>query len=414
MERIETVIIGGGQAGLAMSRSLTDLGRDHVVLERGRVAQRWSDRWDSLKLLTPNWMTRLPGYSYNGAKPDGFMTKDEVAMFLRTYGQSFDAPVLENTSVESVASRGASWRVGMSRGNWKADNVIVATGHCDKPFVPEISNQAPSHLHQIDSVEYRNPGQLPEGGVLVVGASATGVQLAEELRRSGRDVIISAGRHIRIPRVYRGRDTLYWLDRMGSLDRPRSDVDGDDESVHEPSLQLVGRENGESIDLESLRQQGVRLAGRLTGFDVNRAHFAADLALNSAKAEVHLFQILGRIDRFISSNGMAEVVPAAESISRIQIGRTPRDIDLQAAGVRTVLWATGYRRSYPWLHAPVLNHRGEIRQYRGRTPATGLYVLGLEFMITRRSSQIDGVGRDAIEIANHISMQRPELREAVA
>jgi putative flavoprotein involved in K+ transport len=176
----------------------------------------------------------------------------------------------------------------------------------------------------------------------------------------------------------------------------------------------VGRENGESIDLESLRQQGVRLAGRLTGFDVNRAHFAADLALNSAKAEVHLFQILGRIDRFISSNGMAEVVPAAESISRIQIGRTPRDIDLQAAGVRTVLWATGYRRSYPWLHAPVLNHRGEIRQYRGRTPATGLYVLGLEFMITRRSSQIDGVGRDAIEIANHISMQRPELREAVA
>ena len=413
MQRTGTIVIGGGQAGLAMSRALTELDREHVVLERGKIAQKWRDRWDSLQLLTPNWMTRLPGHSYSGAEPDGYMTKDEVVDFLEGYRRSFDAPVQEATSVESVSPKNGSWKVGTDRGGWMAENVVIATGHCDKPFVPEIANQAAGKVHQVDSAEYRNPGQLPEGGVLVVGASATGVQLADELRRSGREVVISAGRHIRIPRRYRGRDTLYWLDRMGSLDRPRSDVD-DEEALHEPSLQLVGRSTGESVDLETLRAQGVLLAGRLTGLDGHRARFAGDLALSAAKADLHLRQILNRIDRFIETHGLEDLVPAAEEISSVRVGPTPREIDLGKAGIRTVLWATGYRRSYPWLQAPVLDGRGEIRQYRGRTPAAGLYVIGLEFMITRRSSQIDGVGRDAVEIAHHISMRGSGLEEAVA
>jgi putative flavoprotein involved in K+ transport len=414
MKKTETLVIGGGQAGLAMSRSLTDLGRDHVVLERGRIAQNWSDRWDSLQLLTPNWMSRLPGWRYEGLDPDGFMTKNAVVDYLQAYARSFDAPVQDETSVESVAPRNGGWVVGTNQGTWSADNVVIATGHCGKAFVPTISKQAPDGLHQIDSMQYRNPEQLPEGGVLVVGASATGVQLADELRLSGREVTLSVGRHIRLPRRYRGRDILYWLDKMGSLDRPRSDVDGDKEAIQEPSLQLVGRQNDESIDLGILRSRGVRLAGRLTGFAEEKALFAGDLALTSAKADIHLKQILERIDRFITSHGLDASVPAAEPASSIQIGPTPRQMSLADAGIRTVLWATGYRRSYPWLHAPVLDHRGEIRQRRGRTPAAGLYVLGLEFMITRRSSQISGVGSDAREIAQQIAICGSNLWEAVA
>ena len=249
MKRVETLIMGGGQAGLAMSRSLTEMGRDHVVLERGRVAQRWSDRWDSLRLLTPNWMSRLPGSTYNGSDPNGFMGKDEVAESLRGYARSFDAPVQDETSVESVSPAGGEWAVGTDQGSWTAENVVVATGHCDKPFIPAVSGQIPSDVYQIDRMRYRNPDQLPKGGVLVVGASATGVQLAEEIHHSGREVTLSVGRHIRLPRRYRGQDILYWLDRMGSLDRPRSGLGDDDEALHEPSLQLVGRESGESIDL---------------------------------------------------------------------------------------------------------------------------------------------------------------------
>jgi len=414
MERMETLVIGGGQAGLAMSRSLTDQGREHVVLERGRVAQRWSDRWDSLRLLTPNWMTRLPGWSYQGPEPDGFMGKDEVAEFLRAYSRSFDAPVEEQTTVRSVQETSGQWAVRTDRGRWIADNVVIATGHCDIPFVPAISQQAPSQLFQIDSVQYRNPAQLPDGGVLVVGASATGIQLADELNRGGRQVTLAAGRHIRIPRRYRGRDTLYWLDRMGSLDRPRSDLEEGNEALHEPSLQLVGRKSGESIDLGVLKDRGVQVAGRLTGFDETRARFAADLALNSAKAEIHLEKILDRIDRFIATNGLESFAPPPTRPEGIRIGDPPRKVDLMRSGIRTVLWATGYRRSYPWLKSPVLDRYGEIVQYRGRTPAEGLFVLGLEFMITRRSSQIDGVGRDAREIAARISDRQDGRKEAAA
>lgn len=394
MKRTHTIIIGAGQAGLALSRCLTDRGIEHVLLERGRVAQRWSDRWDSLRLLSPNWMTRLPRWQYRGNDPDGFMKRDEVITFLRRYAASFDAPVVEETTVLEVARHGdGSWRVRTNDGMWLARNVVIATGHCQTPNVPAW---APADVFQLTTLAYRNPAQFPEGSILVVGASASGVQLARELRRAGHDVVLSAGRHTRVPRRYRGRDIHYWLDRTGLMTRALSDMRDPETARREPSLQLVG--TAENIDLHELASEGVRLAGRVVRFDGRRAVFANDLADSVADADRQLRRLLARIDRHIDAHGAARHFPQDRPLAPIATGDAPQEHD-----VTSILWATGYTRSYPWLRAPVLDARGEIIHTRGRTPLRGLYVLGLQFMIRRNSSLIDGVGRDAIELADDIA-----------
>jgi putative flavoprotein involved in K+ transport len=250
--------------------------------------------------------------------------------------------------------------------------------------------------------------------VLVVGASASGVQLADEIRRSGRDVVLAVGRHTRLPRHYRGRDILYWLDRIGALTRPLSDVAHPDAASQEPSQQLVGGEPPATLDLAVLTNRGVQLAGRLEGFDGPRACFADDLARTTAEADARLHRLLARIDRQIETHGLARAFPPSLRPGPVPAGGAPLTLDLGAAGIRSVLWATGYARAYPWLHAPVLDARGEIRQVRGRTPAPGLYVLGLQFMIRRNSSLMDGVGRDALEIADEISRRARSRRMEAA
>lgn len=410
MRHIHTIVIGAGQAGLALSRCLTDRGIEHVVLERGRVAQRWSERWDSLRLLSPNWMTRLPGWQYRGSDPDGFMQRDEVVRFLREYAGSFDAPVEEHTEVQFVVPWTDGWRVMTDRGMWRARNVVIAAGHCHRARIPACAAELSQEIAQLTTDAYRRPSQLPDGGILVVGASASGVQLARELHRAGRDVVLSVGRHVRLPRRYRSRDIHYWLDRTGIMDRPLSDMHDPEAAPREPSLQLVG--GSETLDLDTLSQDGVRLAGRVAGFDGTSVHFADDLARTTSDADRRMRRVLGRVDRHIASHGADRLFPADEKPSPIEVGNAPSRLDLRAAGIGTVLWATGYRRTWRWLHAPVFDAAGEIRHHRGRTAARGLYVLGLQFMTRRNSSLIDGVGRDAEEIAAAIAMPSRLRQEA--
>jgi putative flavoprotein involved in K+ transport len=416
MRSISTAIIGGGQAGLALSHCLTARGIDHVVFERGRLGERWrSERWDSLRLLTPNWMSRLPGHRYQGPEPEGFMTMPEVVAYLERYAASFGAPVEGGTAVSSVSREGDRFRVQTSRGAWLARTVVVATGHCDTPLVPACAGQAPGDLHQVLPTRYRRPADLPTGGVLVVGASATGIQLADEIHGSGRPVTLAVGHHTRLPRRYRGRDILWWLDAMGVLDQRLDQVMDAEASKGQPSLQLVGREN-RTLDLRVLHRQGVQITGRLLGFSGHRAVFDDDLIATTAAADLKLAALRLRIDAFALGRRIeSEVEPAEPFAPTWPLGLAGiESLDLRADGIGTVVWATGYARRYPWLHVPVLDSRGEIRHQEGVTPCPGLYVLGLNFLRRRKSAFLDGVGEDAEFVSEHIAARLHAAPVAVA
>jgi putative flavoprotein involved in K+ transport len=410
MRKTDTVVIGAGHAGLAASRLLTDAGRDHVVLERGRVAESWrSRRWDSLRLLTPNWMTRLPGFGYEdfehgGADPDGFMTAPAVAEYVTAYATSFAAPVVFET-VEDVRTHSDGYAVTSTNGTWSARNVIVATGSSDRPRVPSFASGLPGHVQQASASLYRRPEGLPDGNVLVVGASSSGVQIAAELALAGRDVVLAVGRHARLPRRYRGHDVMWWLSRMGTLDRTVDEVS--QHTRREPSLQLVGGVDGVDVHLAALRRYGVHLAGRLAAVDGDEAVFVRDLAGTVAEADGRARRVLRRIDAYGAAGGMKaqpddplEPLPATATA-------TPGSLHLRRENIRTVLWATGYRRSYPWLHVPVLGPDGDIRHRAGVTPAPGLYVMGMPWQTRRSSSFIDGVRHDARIVVDHLTARRP-------
>jgi putative flavoprotein involved in K+ transport len=403
MKRTDTIIIGGGQAGLAMSRCLTTDGIDHVVLERGRVAERWrSERWDSLRLLSPRWHSTLPGLSQRSDDPDGFMTMPEVISYFERYARTFSAPVQGETTVLGVErEEEGGYLVRTDQGDWRAPTVVIATGHCDVPFVPRASRGLSSGIHQLVPSSYKNPDQLPEGGVLVVGASASGIQLAQELHRSGRPVTLAVGRHTRMPRRYRGRDITWWLEASGMLDQRSEDAFDLESARRQPSLQLVGTPDHRSVDLGVLQDEGVRLVGHVAHIDGARAHFHDDLDHTIAAAESKLDRVLGNIDRFIDETRM-HAVPS-DRRRPIRPAPSPTELDLRDAGIETVLWATGFRRHYDWLNVPVLDRRGELLHEGGVTPARGLYALGLNFQRTRNSSFIDGVGRDARFLADHIT-----------
>ena len=403
MARIDTVIIGGGQAGLAMSRSLSDLGVEHVVLERGKVAQRWrSQSWDSLHLLTPNWMTRLPGFEYEGDNRDGYMSVPELIALLERYAVSSQAPLLTDTDVQSVERSIHGFRVATNRGIWWASSVVVATGYCERPAVPAMSRSLSPSVRQMTSTDYRRPEQLPPGGVLIVGASSTGVQLADEIQRSGRHVTLAVGRHTRLPRRYRGHDIFYWLDRLGVLSQRADAVHNIERSRHQPSLQLVGRSDHSSLDLAVLHERGVRLMGRVRDIAGDRLTFADDLGATTAAADIKMTEILTKIDRFVQASGVAAAPPERFDQTALLASVIPCRLDLKDEHIHTVIWATGYRRSYPWLRVPAFDFRGEITHKDGVTPVRGLYVLGLNFQRRRNSSFIDGVGDDAQVIANEI------------
>jgi putative flavoprotein involved in K+ transport len=401
----DVVVIGAGQAGLAMSRCLSTRGLAHVVLERGRTAERWrSERWESLRLLTPNWMSRLPDWRYGGPDPDGFMTMPEVVRYLDGYACAIGAPIRTNTSVRRVSRGPGGFEVITDSGCWRSRAVVVATGYCDVPAVPALAAGASPDLLQIVPGAYRCPEQLPAGGVLIVGAAATGIQLADEIHASGRPVTVAVGHHLRLPRRYRGRDILWWFDRMGLLDEGVDDVHDIDLSRRQPSMQLIGRPDHATLDLPLLEARGVRLVGRLARLDGTRAFFHDDLIAHTAGADVKLAMLRRRIDRFIETSSMHHEVERAPDFEPwCWPAPAPATIDLAREGIVTILWATGYRRDYRWLQVPVLDASGEILHAGGVTPVDGLYVLGLQFQRRRKSAFIDGVGADAQALAGHVA-----------
>jgi putative flavoprotein involved in K+ transport len=327
------------------------------------------------------------------------MTAGAFAGYLQAYADGCDAPVVQDTLVNAVWRTPFGYRVETNRGSWEAQAVIVATGHCDVPTVPAMGRMLPPSICQVTASDYRNPAQLPDGGVLVVGAAATGVQLAEEIHLSGRLVSLSVGRHTRLPRSYRGRDIWWWLERTGLLDETIHDVSDLQRSRNQPSFQLVGRRDGRTLDLGVLRMAGVRLLGRAFAAEGSVIRLRDDLAETSAAAHDALKRLLSRIDPIADAAG-APVDRA--SVHTIDLGSSPTVLDLEANGIRSVVWATGFSRNYSWLQVPVLDADGEIMQQGGITPSPGLYVLGLRFMRRRKSNFIDGVGTDATELADEV------------
>ena len=339
------------------------------------------------------------------------MTAPEFVRYLADYAGSSGAPIKAGTTVLSVRSTPFGYRVETNWFGWETRAVVIATGQCDVPRIPEFAQRLPAWLHQMTPSEYRNPRQLPEGGVLVVGASATGVQLAAEIRQSGRDVVLAAGRHTRLPRRYRGRDTWWWLERIGVLDEATDEVLDLQRARALPSFQLVGGPDGRTIDLGTLRDAGVRILGRAVGAEGRALHLRDDLAETTGAAQAALERLLARIDIVADASGAP---PAADVMRTLQFGASPTAFDLGAEGIRTVLWATGYRRNYSWLKVPVLDVAGEICHDGGITPSAGLYVLGLNFLRRRRSHFIDGVGFDAAELAQDIQCHLAVSHRAVA
>lgn len=406
MTFIDTVVIGAGHAGLAVSRQLAEAGRDHVVLERGHVAERWrSERWDSLHLLTPRWMTRLPGWRYRGHDPEGYMPASELIGHLENYAASFTAPVLTGTTVLRVTVRDPGYQVVTDGGTWRARHVVVAAGPWGRPHVPATVSDTVPQLHLTTASRYRNPAGLPDGAVLVVGASSSGVQIADELARSGREVTLSVGGHTRMPRRYRGMDIFWWLEQTGRLARTIDDVRDPAAARREPSMQLVGRAHGhhEDLDLGVLAARGVRLTGRLTALAGRTASFADDLLESVAESEGRMRRFLDAVDEHVDRTGLAREVWEPQRPDPIPAATATSRIDLTREGISTVLFATGYRPHHPWLEVPVTAPDGQIRQYRGVTPAAGLYVVGQRFQHRRDSGFIDGARHDAAAVVAHLT-----------
>ena len=404
----DVVVIGGGQAGLAMSRCLTGRSIDHVVLERAEVANSWTnERWDSLRTLTPNWMSRLPGFSYSGDDPDGYMTARDVAAHLDTYRRSFDAPVRTGVEVTRIRSVEHGHVVESSDGPWHARAVVMATGACSTPHVPAISADMPNHVSQLTPIAYRNPAQVADGGVLVVGASASGLQIADELSRAGRDVTLSVGDHVRLPRTYRGMDIHWWMDTIGQLDERYDEVDDLARARRLPSLQLVGSPERRDLDLNAAAGNGVALAGRLVGRAGNRAQFSGSFANMCMSADLKQQRLLDRLDEYAATHGLDDELGEPTRPSPTAPGAPMLDLDLRSIG--TIVWATGFQPSYPWLDPALLDGRGRLVHDGGVLTAPGLYVLGLPFLRRRKSSFIDGVGPDAQELSEHLSARLGQL-----
>ena len=404
--RITTVVIGAGHAGLAMSHCLTSRSIDHVVLERGEVANSWkTERWDSLRLLTPNWQSRLPGHGYEGDDPDGFRTMPETIAFLERYAEKLGAPVQGGTTVTAVAGTAGGYRVSTNQGEWQCDTVVIATGACNIPSIPAVAAVLPPGIETFTPKNYRNPSQIPQGGVLVVGASASGTQIAEELQLSGRPVTLAVGEHIRAPRVYRGRDIEWWMCAAGVMDDRYDEQDDIARARNVPSLQLAGSAEGrKTVDLNLLTSLGVRLVGRLAGIHDGRAQFSGSLRNLCEMSDLKMNRLLDRLDEWAIQSGLDGDTPPPHRFDPTRVGDSPPlGLDLTNGEIKSVLWATGYRPDYSWLEVPVLDRKGRIKHDGGVVESPGLYVMGIPFLRRRKSALIDGAGDDARDLSTHLA-----------
>jgi putative flavoprotein involved in K+ transport len=403
--RTTVVIVGAGHSGLAMSRRLTERSIDHVVLERGEVANSWRrDRWDSLRLLTPNWQSALPGFEYAGDDPDGFMTSPEVADHLGSYARAIDAPVRSGVTVASVTPADHGYRVTTDDGEYEADAVVLANGGSGIANLPPVAEGVPDGILSLTSKTYRSPASLADGGVLVVGASASGAQLADEIARAGRDVTLAAGEHVRMPRSYRGRDIFWWMDAAGVLDERYDEIDDIIRARHVPSPQLVGSDDHRTVDIASLRAQGVRVVGRVGRVHDGVAQFSGGLANTVRLADLKLDRLLDRFDAWAAETGVDGLTEPTRAQPTVVDEAPLLELDLAREKIGTVVWATGYRPDYSWLDVPVLDYKGRLPHEGGVvTKSPGLYVMGTSLLRRRRSTYIGGAGQDSEELAEHLA-----------
>ena len=414
--KTDCVIIGAGHCGLAMSYHLTELSIDHVVLERGEIANSWKrERWDSLRLLTPNWQTRLPGYSYAGDNPDGFMKVSELTDFIEEYAKLISAPVKEDTEVQAIEKEGNGYRVVTSRGTWECRSLVIASGACNQANVPAIADKAPESITCVTAMDYRNPDQLEQGAVLVVGASATGLQLAEEIHRSGRPVTLAVGEHVRLPRSYRGKDIQWWMEKLGIHDERYDEIDDLVRGRNIPSPQLVGSDERSTLDINRLIEQGIRIRGRLAGFNGSQAQFSGSLNNICAMADLKMDRLLKNVDDWIDENQHSnEFAPPYRHLRTRVEEFPPLLMNLEKHNVRTILWATGYHPDYSWLNLPVFDHKGRIRHDGGVVEAPGVYLMGTTLLRRRKSSFIHGAADDARELSDHLNAYLKHGEPAVA
>jgi putative flavoprotein involved in K+ transport len=374
------------------------------VLERGEVANSWrTERWDSLRLLTPNWQSRLPGYRYEGPDPDGYMSMGEVVEVIEKFAKLTGAPVLTEANVTSLRPCHDGYHVVSSRGEFHCRAVIIASGACNQPAVPALAKAVPASIAQLTPFDYGNPDHLAEGGVLVVGASATGVQLAAELQRSGRPVTLAIGEHVRLPRTYRGRDVLWWMDASGIWDQRYDEIDDLTRARRLPSPQLVGTPERSTLDLNALAALGVELVGRWADIRDGRALFSGGLRNMFTLADLKMGRLLDSFDAWARAHGRDAEVGAPERLAPTRVPETARlQLDLRSGEIRTVVWATGFRPDYRWLDVPVLDQKGQLRHDGGVLDRPGIYALGLPVLRRRKSTFIHGIEDDAREVVDHL------------
>ncbi|MEV8514150.1 NAD(P)-binding domain-containing protein [Dactylosporangium sp. NPDC051484] len=398
--------MGAGHAGLAASRFLGDRSIDHVVLERGEVANSWRrERWDSLRLLTPNWLSRLPGHHYEGPDPDGYMTMGEVVEFIERFALLSQAPVRTGTNVTSVRRTDDGYHVTTNHGEIHCRAVIIASGACNRPAPPPFPGAIPGSIEQFTPFDYRGPAKLPDGGVLVVGASATGVQLAAELQRSGRPVTLSVGEHVRLPRTYRGRDVLWWMHASGVWDQRYDQIDDLTRARRLPSPQLVGTPQRTTLDLNALTELGVGLVGRLAAVRDGRALFSGGLRNVFSLADLKMQRLLETFDAWARGDGRDAEVGDPEPFAPTRAPEPNRlQLDLGSGEIRAIVWATGFRPDYGWLDVPVVDAKGRLNHEGGVVvDSPGLYALGLPVLRRRKSTFIHGIEDDAREVVDHLA-----------
>ncbi|MCU1657541.1 MAG: hypothetical protein JWO57_2197 [Pseudonocardiales bacterium] len=402
-EQVPVVVVGGGQAGLAVSWHLTQDGIEHVVIERDTVLHNWRDeRWDSFCLVTPNWQCRLPGYHYDGPDPDGFMVADELNVWLAGYVESFHPPLRERTNVISVrpVEEGAGFDVQTSSGAIRAGQVVVATGGYHEPAIPRIAERLPSHIRQLHSSQYKNPSALPKGPVLVVGTGLSGAQIAEDLLLAGRNVHLAVGNAPRFARSYRGRDVIAWLHDTGHYARPVTEKPVEERTHDKTNHYVTGRDGGRDIDLRSFALQGMALHGHLTGVEVGDLVFAGDLQRSLDAADAVYNGINELIDAYIAAEGIV----AGEPSRYAPVWRPPDSNGSRVAvtELAAVVWATGFTRDYRWLHAGVFDGAGHPQHLRGVTGIDGLYFIGLPWLHTWGSGRFAGIELDAHHLAEQL------------
>ena len=369
------------------------------------MANSWrTERWDSLRLLTPNWQSRLPGLRYEGPDPDGYMTVPEVTDFIERFAKVSGAPVRAGVNVTSVRRGDDGYQVTTDRGGITARSVVIASGACNQPTVPPLRDAVPASVQQLTPFDYRDPGELPDGGVLVVGASATGVQLAAEIARSGRPVTLSVGEHTRLPRTYRGRDVLWWMETSGVWDQRYDEVEDLTRARRLPSPQLVGTPERATLDLNALASMGVELVGRWATVRDGRALLSGGLRNVFSLADLKMERLLDTFDEWAQTEGAdAEVGPPERFAPTRVPSSTPLHLDLRSGEIAAIVWATGFRPDYGWLDVPVIDAKGQLRHEGGVIASPGLYALGLPVLRRRKSTFIYGIEDDARAVIDHLT-----------